>query len=262
MRLTSFAISICLLSLTACGGGQQSAISDSQKTESPVPRIINGSPASLEASPQFVTVNIQFADGTTGLCSGTAIDGDSILTAGHCLLGNISSLSFTGASGTFPVSASFLHPGYYEDFGVDAIFNDVAILKSASPHGLPALPILNSVTTETGNSFAIYGFGIDENGEFGSLKSASSAFEAVTPNHLFGPISNGSNPNPCNGDSGGAAIVFATLASGEYTAGIVGTVSSGVISGCGEGDVTLYANLQNADIQSFILEHAPGTILK
>lgn len=247
-----------IATLLGCGGG-----SSSNDAPGPVlPKVINGSEVSLDISPQFTAINITYSDGTSGFCSGTVIDGDSILTAGHCLRGPITGISLAGALGTIESASYLAHPGYFEDFNVGAIFNDVGIIKTKSPHGLPALPVLASVASYADEPFSVYGFGLDENQNYGILKSGAAQIQIATPNHLFGPVFTGGNVNPCDGDSGGAAIVFVTLPGGEFTAGIVGTVSSGTVEGCAPGDMTYYTNIQNPGILSFILENAPGTVLK
>ena len=152
-----------------------------------------------------------------------------------------------------------MNPAYYPDPVVFAIFNDVAIIKT-EPLNVPIMPIGISQPVAVGGPLMVIGYGLDENKELGTLKAGISTVVTVTENHIIGPPFDGSNVNPCNGDSGGPAVQDFTTAEGFKYSAIVGVVSTGTVSGCTDGDMTLYANVQNAGNFKFISDNVPDAV--
>src|SRR5690606_3934671 len=134
-------------------------------------KIINGIDVDPAVSPQMVEVLLTFPDGEGGLCSGVIIGREKVLTAAHCFLHDGAMPVGVRAGGViYPVSEVAAAPGYREDSENVAICSDVAVV-TADGLSLPALPILLSAPLTEGSSVNVYGFGLDENGEFGTLKS-------------------------------------------------------------------------------------------
>lgn len=274
MRSTkTLALNICFFLLASCGGGTTVVKVDSNNTGTEngngngsgvtivatSSRLLNGNEVAFDASPQMVQISQSFLDGSVGLCSGVAIAPGTVLTAAHCFTSDIASNRLIAAGVSYPVDEIVMHPGFYASSEVSAFFNDVAIVRSKVLN-IPTLPILTSLPLVDGEKLALYGSGIDENGNFGNLKNGSTSLAFVTENHLFSQPYDGSGVNACSGDSGGPAILGFTDLAGNFSVGIVGIISSGTVENCGEGDTTLFANLQNKDILSFIAAAAPGVI--
>ena len=74
-------VKFCLLTIVfilGCGG-------DVRNFEV-VPKVISGSAVEGDAGSQVVKLELKYSDGSIGLCSGTVIAANAVLTASHCLL--------------------------------------------------------------------------------------------------------------------------------------------------------------------------------
>ena len=150
-----------------------------------------------------------------------------------------------------------VHPGYLEDAGNQAIFNDAAVVELAQSVTVSPLPLLVSDPVVGGEIIDIFGYGLDEQGTLGVLQSGQMGVASVSPNHIVA-VYGDSGSNTCQGDSGGPA-----LQRSGFGPAIVGITSSGTAGArCGRGDVSLFANVQNGTIASFIAAVAPATQLR
>lgn len=217
-------------------------------------RIINGSQCVSETNSPVVRILISVG-GRQALCSGTMITSRYVLTAAHCFSERPTSAAVLIGNDPTAVTRVAVHPQFRRgetSFGVQAGFNDVAILELASEVNVPTLPILISRDVNAGDSLAIYGYGLDENSELGTLRGGTAPIDEVTRDHITTKF-DGSGSNTCEGDSGGPAAV--NTAQGLA---IVGLTSSGTVETCTPGDLSIYANVQSPDIINFIQDNAPG----
>lgn len=260
---------VSLATLSACGGGGGSGdnggggsggLSNNACAAAGLnAKIIDGTECDDTRSP-IVKINLFASNGSRFLCSGTVVQARSVLTAGHCFLSE-SNETIEGASVIVDgqerfASVVYLHPEYR--VGDTAIFNDVAVLEFAQPLNLPPLPVILSRKVVADDTFAILGYGSDERGEFGVLRSGEMAASSVSPNHIFS-VFGSSGSNTCNGDSGGPALLTFTDDSGQEITGIVGVTSTGTAGlDCQTGDLSLFANVQEEPIVSFLRRRAPG----
>jgi hypothetical protein len=173
-----------------------------------------------------------------GLCTGTLITPDVILTAAHCVYGRNTS-SFTVYFGTSLnnstqrlVSEKLVHPSYDDQ----DLVNDIALLRlssqapsSASP--IPYLPKSKGISVlDVGGDLEFTGFGEDEYGQAGVKLTIHNALNWVCTNSGGCNVGQGyyaaenticydENPGgPCSGDSGGPAFILRDGT--EYVAGI------------------------------------------
>lgn len=263
---------LCFLSLSSCTGGDGGDGDNGASLEAlplcltlgtgslSATKVINGQVCTGSSSP-IVRINILNSDGTAGLCSGTVIAPNRVLTAAHCfIVSDVISVSVQTDTQVVNAHNILVHPGVGVD-GVNlAVFNDVAVVVTKRNLDSARLPIVVSQNIERGDFIGIEGFGLDENGNFGTQKGGVMKVSKVTENHIFAAYK-GKNSNVCNGDSGGPAYLNIADANAPIV-GIVGVVSSGnPNTACLDGDVSLFANLQNSEILNFIIEAAPNAEL-
>ncbi len=265
MQLSNSALFAAILLLAGCGGsgGGESDSGPNLATNSCDAiglKIFTGESCSgVERSPVVRIVTL-LAGGLQGECSGTVITPLHVLTAGHCFPGGVQavrSISVSVGGSEIAGVGLAVHPDYLEDFANQAIFSDVAVIELASSVAVSPLPLLLSDGVAAGEVIDIFGYGLDEQGTLGVLQSGQMAVDSVTENHLVA-IYGDSGSNTCQGDSGGPAIQ--RTAAGPAIVGITSTGSAS--ARCGKGDVSLFANVQNPSLSSFIRGVAPQTAVR
>lgn len=262
----SFAAALLLIFFVSCKGTNSSFSVKSDNVSytgsNNGAKIINGSDQDAFLTPQILRIDINFTDGSKGFCTGTVIGADSILTVGHCFKGGVSSASVIKPGGeVLAVAGVFIHPQYFADQSLGAIFNDVAVIKTAQPLNLPVLGILVSTQLTVPALVDIDGYGFDENGDAGTLKRGSMLVDTVTPNHLIAVFDDLSNA--CNGDSGGPATFSVFDEGGSLqSVSLVGLISSGSVENCAAGDRNLFTNLNNPSVLNFISAIVPEVALQ
>jgi len=265
-----FTLALSTILLGGCGGGGSGdGSSDSDLSRNACgtlglnTKIINGTACDTSGSP-IVEINLYARNGGIGLCSGTVVQSRFVLTAGHCFAEGgdaaIESASITSGSSETFASRVFIHPQYGQS-NEGPVFNDVAVLEFPSALNRPTLPVIANRKVTSADEIAIYGFGFDENGSFGVLKSGEMDVADVTPNHIIS-VFGGPGSNTCNGDSGGPAVIQYVNAGGETITGVVGVTSTGTNEACTEGDTSLFANVQEEPILSFLKQRVPGIVVE
>jgi secreted trypsin-like serine protease len=257
--------------LGACGGGGGSDSGGSSSgldtnacgTVGLNTKIINGTACEPAGSP-IVQINLYDRSGDVYLCSGSVVTDRHVLTAGHCFLSTenpveIESASISSSRGEIFASTITVPRNYSET--PDAVFNDVAVLGFNRSLGLPTLPLIASRKVVANDIIAIYGYGQDNDGKAGTLKSGEMLIDSVTPNHLIS-LFGSAGSNTCFGDSGGPAVLQYTDAQGSTVTGIVGVTSSGSLETCTSGDRSLFANTQEDPVLDFLKRSIPGLQVK
>lgn len=251
-----WAVTCALFSLAACGGKSgTTTISFSSGDNS---KIINGTPIDPSAQPQVVRLSIVFDLGGitgTGLCTGTVISADKILTAAHCLEAGpvISATVESGIVGAIPVSSIAIHPlravspGNY----------DVAVLRTSVPHGLPAIGMRVSSAVPVSAPIMISGYGKTKEENYGELRTGNMIIDGVDELRIYS-VFREELSDTCFGDSGGPAFFTDFTPEGAVSAvGIVGITEAGTSDACDAGETSIFTNLNNPDVIQFLQSVAP-----
>lgn len=178
-----------------------------------------------------------------GMCSGTLIEQQVVLTAAHCIYGQDGpfQISVGGddllTGNRIDVDATWYHPRYDESFAE----NDIGLLHLVKPAGVRRLGTLPKSMAAKPNTFTLLGWGLDQNrrltGKLSKLKLTNyesytkktykSSYNTKTmigagryfqSERLYG--------GSCSGDSGGP------LYTGTKSREIVGVTSWGSAKGC------------------------------
>ena len=245
--------------LAACSGGGDDNGDDSGLSSDSCNvlglKIINGTECGGVERSAVVELEVFYTTTAGGTaCSGTMITPTDVLTAGHCFIrppSEISAITVRVGGQELAGEGVAIHPGFREgpsDFeGGRALFDDAAIVRLATPASVATLPLQVSTPLSSGDIVSIFGYGFDEDGDAGSLRSGEMLVDRVSGG-LFSANFTGDGSNTCQGDSGGPALV----GSGA-TAAIVGLTSSGLPdAACREGDVSLFTYVQDGSILDFI----------
>jgi len=245
----------------ACGGGGTSPASTSPSPTPTTPvtaacgviggqtiAVVNGSDCNT-ATASVVLLNLKDANGLqNGSCSGTVIAPRAVLTAAHCLTASTASIKvFLGTGNELTAQSFARHPNYRDS---DNTSYDVGVVLMGDDIGRPAVPLLLSRDAQVGETAVIAGWGKDQNQVAATLRAGSTVITAVTPLVLQTEYTNNFS-STCQGDSGGPLLL-----SSAGTWAIAAVISANSTLSCSFG-TNYFANLRNADINSFILSRVP-----
>jgi V8-like Glu-specific endopeptidase len=248
--------------LAGCGGGpaapststpaptvpSSTACTALGETVSASTAIVNGADCST-ANASVVLLNLKDPSGAqAGSCSGTVIAPRAILTAAHCLQGQIGSINVFLGTGPQQISTSFAaHPSWRES---NATQYDVGVILMPADIGRTAVPLLLSRDARVGETAVLTGWGKDAAGVTATLRAGSATITAVSSFTLQTTYTTTAS-SVCQGDSGGPILV---QEGGVWS--VAGVISANSTLACSFGD-NFYANLRQPDIMSFILGRVP-----
>lgn len=237
--------------LAACGGGgDDGGVSSGNPCSDLNLRVMGGTQCSYQQSP-VVAILVMDADfNPFGICTGTMVTINDILTAAHCL--NYPGTAYLGifvGENLIEVVNGQSHP--YYNGSVDSPF-DIAMLTLAEPVHIGPVPILLSDLSEVGETVTAFGYGQNE-----EYQGAPEDFRAARMTiaqmggGLFSTSFDDAGTSICQGDSGGP--VTQTV---NGITGVVG-VTSWTYAGCTEGSMSGFVDTQYPEIYNFIQSYAP-----
>lgn len=252
-RLSALWVAAATVLLAACGGGDDDVALPSAETMCGSiglqPKVLNGANCGQPERSSVILLNV-VTDSGAGLCSGTLITPNKILTAAHCLPAGTRRVlaGLWRADGSVVgVAASrwVVHPQFQRT--QSALVNDAAVIVLPRALPNPTMGVLLSQPSSAGQPVFVAGWGapgFDLAVGFATLNRVNETSVGFT---YTGELS-----NSCNGDSGGPAY---RVVAGQPA--LIGITSSGTVAQCGEGDVSLFTNVQGPAVINFIRAQAP-----
>jgi len=263
------------IALAACGGGSDGGGSGGGSACDSIGyakslKVANGEQCianNANDTSAVVKLTLRTRNGEVGTCTGTVISPTAVLTAAHCFaLSGSASVEVTavvqGAKINVAASRVAIHPGFRLS-AQGVLFNDAAIVRTASALPVSPLPILLSRAPTVDEDVTVAGYGQTENDgpAVDDVVAGRAVIRLVTDNHVRIDFRDGES-HPCLGDSGGA--LFVEQDGGLAIVGVVSQSDPSVSSDqvCEGGDKTLYANTQQTSVANFILSQVRDAAVK
>lgn len=274
-RIASRSIFLCsIMFATACGGGGEESASaklGGDGCSALSAKVFNGEVCDQSArTPVVALAPIVQSGGQVEypeICSGTLITVDDVLTSAHCILGpwqrygsNLTNFAvFAGGEQLIVVNAA-VHPFYDGTVGSPYDIAMVTLERVPNP-AIGPVPILVSQLTAAGQKMSTFGYGTNNFGEVGILKSAEIVIDRLFEGNLVATLQSGASV--CPGDSGGPVVqvVDGVTSIVGVNSFVVGTPTAQQCAAAG-AQISGFVDLQYQDIIDFILGYAPDVLLR
>lgn len=231
-------------------------------------KVANGELCSADSrgdTSSVVEVQITNLAGQRFICTGTVISPTAVLSAAHCFARGAALVEVIATIGGAKQRRVARNVVSHPDFQVsdDAVYlNDAAVIVIDGSLSVPPTPILVSREAQEGEEAAVAGFG-QTSGDSpvgGVLRAGRAVIRDVSSEHIsisFRP----NESHPCRGDSGGA--IFVQDGGVLFVAGVVSQSAPDIPEEviCTVGDETLYTNIFNSNVSSFVLTVAPDAAI-
>lgn len=260
--IRKFTVFACML-LISCGGGGgvdsggNACNAFGARRLPNAEKVFGGETCSQKTKTPVVAILTSINGQRQGVCSGTLISVDDVLTSAHCISDrriDAVDVVITGPDGeVIPARRGVMHP-YYN--GLTGSPYDVAIVNLSrlpNPQVGP-VPILLSSLTQAGQDFSTFGYGVNDKHAIGDLKSVElkiAGFDRL--GNIIATLKD-NNASVCSGDSGGPIIQVI-----NGTPSLVGVNSFIRAGGCvtNAADISGFLDVQYDDILDFIFHEVP-----
>lgn len=262
---------VFLCSMLACGGGGGGTPDKGGDSCNALgarvvngQKIFNGETCNAERRTPVVALVQMSGDEVAGICTGTLITVDDILTSAHCfLIPNLTAVKVV-VSGPdeqiegIDIVSLAVHPLYDGTVGSRYDLAMVTLERTPSPVVGP-LPILLSQLTLPGQDMSTFGYGSNNKHTIGELKAVEVKIEDIIEGNLIASV-NSVNASVCTGDSGGPVVQVI-----DGVTAIVGvnsfTFSNGPACQTAPAEISGFVDLQHDLILDFIMSYAPDVSL-
>jgi len=257
--LGSVFYSLTLTSLVACGGGGGEEEMEANGCNDLFAKITGGAACRTDNTPVVVVLPVVF-DGDKpvpiGFCTGTIVTNDDVLTAAHCLTGEVARRAegyfvITGNKGVFPVIRTAYNPLYNRGEAFDT-----GMVTISGNFGIAPMPINISDTLNEGEQVTVYGYGNDKE-EQSFLEKGLDSYKAgrmivkAAGQGVFLAFFNDTGAAICQGDSGGPVVQVI-----NGVPSIVG-VTSVTFNGCVTDSASGFVSMQSVGNVEFVNRYAP-----
>ncbi|WP_218110595.1 S1 family peptidase [Ostreibacterium oceani] len=242
--------------------------------------IVGGEDSLAAAYPSFVVISVAQGPTSTGICGGAFIDKEWVMTSAHCVSNNPSHTPVDAsrvnvnpnpqgfvanrlvADDRMAVSQIVVHPNYNRTTS-SSTFNDIALLKLATPHNYPNAVLNGSGDVLASRIATVAGMGSTSVSPL-SITNPRTLQMVDLPivdyaqcQTLFGYDS---PPTLCAGDTQAKDICYGDTGAPLYIKqngiNVQAGIASFLVGGCASGNPSGYTDV--ASYESFILQHASG----